>query len=342
MITIYSKKHALHAPKAELSGGRLIPIHETPKRAEMVLARIKEVKLGPVAAPAQYGLPAITRVHDPEFAEFLQSAHAKWRKAYGDEDALPSVWPGPGMRRKRPNRIGALFGYYCFDAATPLTAGSWQAAQLAADVAVTAHRQIVRGQRALFALCRPPGHHSGLDFYGGYCLFNNAAIAAQAFIDSGCARVAILDVDFHHGNGTQDIFYRRKDVLYCSLHGHPEDEYPYFAGFVDEIGEGEGSGFNANFPLRPGTAWDVYSEALGAATRKITGYGPDALVVSLGVDTFERDPISSFKLTSEDFLRLGEAIARLGAPTLFVMEGGYAVEEIGVNVVNVLTGFEQA
>jgi len=340
MKTVYSMQHALHDPKAEFAGGRLAPTFETPRRAEIVLERIKEVKLGPVSAPMQYGLPAITRVHDPAFAAFLETGHAEWQKVHGDSDAIPATWPGPAMRRKLPHRIGARFGYYCFDAATPLTATSWQAAKIAADVAVSAHRQIMRGERAAFALCRPPGHHAGRDFYGGYCFLNNAAITAQAFIDSGAPRVAILDVDFHHGNGTQEIFYRRKDVLFCSLHGHPEDEYPYFAGFVDEIGEGEGAGCNANFPLRPGTAWDAYAEALAAAIRKIVAFGPDTLVVSLGVDTFERDPISRFRLRTEDYLRLGEAIAALGCPTLFVMEGGYAIEEIGVNTVNVLTGFE--
>jgi acetoin utilization deacetylase AcuC-like enzyme len=342
MKTVYSDKHRLHDPKAEFAGGRLIPTFEMPRRAEMVLTRVEEVKLGPVIAPVAYGLPAIARVHDPALTEFIESGHDEWRRAYGDSDAIPAVWIGPGMRRKLPNRIGARFGYYCFDAATPLTATSWQAAKTAADVAVTGHRQLVHGQRAAFALCRPPGHHAGRDFYGGYCFLNNAAIAAQAFRDGGAPRVAVLDVDFHHGNGTQEIFYRRSDVLYCSLHGHPEDEYPYFSGFADETGEGDGAGFNHNYPLRPGTAWDTYRPALADALAQIVHFGPDALVVSLGVDTYERDPISSFKLKSADYLRIGELIAGLKRPTLFIMEGGYAVEEIGLNAVNVLTGFEQA
>jgi acetoin utilization deacetylase AcuC-like enzyme len=209
-------------------------------------------------------------------------------------------------------------------------------------VAITAQRLVAQGAPSAFALCRPPGHHAGSDFYGGYCFFNNAAIAAQAFIDNGARRVAVLDVDFHHGNGTQEIFYRRNDVLFCSLHGHPEDEYPYFSGYEDETGEGAGDGFNANFPLRPGTAWAQYRPALAAALKRIDAYGADALVISLGVDTYENDPISSFKLKCEDYLRLGEMIAGAGRPTLFVMEGGYAVEEIGINTVNVLTGFESA
>jgi len=243
------------------------------------------------------------------------------------------------MRRIRPETIGARLGYYSFDATTPITAGTWRAASAAADVALTAQAALA-GRGAAFALCRPPGHHAGRNFYGGYCFLNNAAIAARACIDQGAARVALLDVDYHHGNGTQAIFYDRPDVFFLSLHGHPAQEYPYFLGYADEKGEGPGEGFNANYPLRWGTAWAAYGEALDHATGRIRDYGPDAIIVSLGVDTFKADPISKFKLESEDYFRIGAAIAGLGRPTLFVMEGGYAVEEIGVNAVNVLLGFE--
>ena len=189
---------------------------------------------------------------------------------------------------------------------------------------------------------RPPGHHAHHDLYGGYCFLNNAAIAAQGFRDAGAARVAILDVDFHHGNGTQDIFYRRSDVLFCSLHGDPRDAYPYFLGYKDETGEGEGEGYNFNYPMPPGTGFEVWDSALAAACRKINAYKPDVLIVSLGVDTFKDDPISFFKLTSDDFKSYGARIARLKRPTLFVMEGGYAIAAIGLNTVNVLEGFLDA
>ena len=162
----------------------------------------------------------------------------------------------------------------------------------------------------------------------------------QAFLDAGAKRVAVLDVDYHHGNGTQSIFYHRSDVLFASLHGDPRTEYPFFLGHADETGAGAGLGYNANFPLQPGTSWADYAVALDAACARVADYAPDALVVSLGVDTFEEDPISQFKLRSADYLRIGEAIGRLGKATLFVMEGGYAVAAIGVNAVNVLTGFE--
>jgi acetoin utilization deacetylase AcuC-like enzyme len=177
---------------------------------------------------------------------------------------------------------------------------------------------------------------------GGYCYLNNVAIAAQAFLDQGCKKIAILDVDYHHGNGTQSIFYARSDVLFTSIHGHPEAEFPFFLGYADEHGEGEGAGFNFNYPLPAGSGWQAWSAALEQACAEIECYAADIIVVSLGVDTFKDDPISQFKLDSPDYLTMGARIARLGKPTLFVMEGGYAVEEIGINAVNVLEGFEEA
>jgi acetoin utilization deacetylase AcuC-like enzyme len=208
-------------------------------------------------------------------------------------------------------------------------------------VALTAQAQIARGAGSAFALCRPPGHHAARDFYGGYCFLNNAAIAAQACCDAGAMRVAVLDVDYHHGNGTQAIFYDRSDVLFLSLHGHPRQEYPYFLGYEDEIGEAEGEGYNQNYPLPWGTDWGGYQIALMDAIQRIQDYAPEVLIVSLGVDTFEHDPISKFRLKTEDYSKIGRAISQVAKPTLFVMEGGYAVDEIGINLVNVLIGFEQ-
>jgi acetoin utilization deacetylase AcuC-like enzyme len=176
---------------------------------------------------------------------------------------------------------------------------------------------------------------------GGYCYLNNAAIAAQSLLDHGAKRILVLDVDYHHGNGTQSIFYRRGDVSFVSLHGDPAVEYPSFLGYADELGEGEGLGHNHNFPLPHGTDWSSYGPALDQAIAIGQAYRPDAVIVSLGVDTFEQDPISRFKLRSEDYLRIGERIASLGRPTLFVFEGGYAVDEVGLNAVNVLQGYEQ-
>jgi acetoin utilization deacetylase AcuC-like enzyme len=198
---------------------------------------------------------------------------------------------------------------------------------------------VLAGERAAFALTRPPGHHAGMDFFGGYCFLNNAALAAQSLRDAGVRRVAVLDVDYHHGNGTQAIFYDRADVFFASIHGDPHTEYPYFLGYADERGEGAGEGCNLNLPLARGSGFAVWREALARALKAIAGFGADALVVSLGVDTFEGDPISGFGLRSADYLAVGEDIAAAGLPTVFVFEGGYAVAEVGINTVNVLEGF---
>ena len=211
-----------------------------------------------------------------------------------------------------------------------------------ANVALTGQALVAGGKRAAFALCRPPGHHAAADVYGGFCFLNNAAIAAQAWRDDGAGKVAILDVDYHHGNGTQSIFYKRADVFFASLHGRPAQEFPFFLGYEDETGTGAGEGCNRNYPLPWGSGWAPWRDALEDSCRRIEAYTPDALVISLGVDTFKDDPISRFTLESANYLELGARIAALGRPTLFVMEGGYAVEEIGVNAVNVLTGFEAA
>ena len=341
MKTIYSEDHRLHDVKGELYGGELVPAFEKPERAEFVLSRVREVGLGPVEGPRSFGLGPIQRVHDEGFLRFLEGCWAEWRAEGYKGDAIATVWPGRTMSQRIPENVEGRLGYYAMAAETAICSGTWQAARASADVALSAQALVQDGARAAFALCRPPGHHAAADLFGGYCFLNNAAIAAQAFLDGGARRVAILDVDFHHGNGTQSIFYDRSDVLFCSLHGDPRHAFPHFLGYGDETGMGAGEDFTANYPLPPGTAYDHWGAALEAACAKIDGFGPDAVVVSLGVDTFERDPISFFKLTSEDFIRYGELIGRLGRPTLFVLEGGYAVAEIGVNAVNVLTGFEQ-
>ena len=342
MKTVHTDDHRLHDARNELSFGEFVPMHEMPRRVEIIIARVREAGLGPVLPPRDFGLDPILRVHDAGLVRFLETAHEDWRKCHGGTEAIPISWLARGMRGVVPESIHGKLAYYALDACTPITATTWDAVRASANVALTGQGLVAGGEGAAFALCRPPGHHAAKDLYGGYCFLNNAAIAAQAFRDGGAARVAILDVDYHHGNGTQAIFYDRADVLFASLHGHPAQEYPYFLGYEEEKGEGAGEGFNLNYPLRHGTGWAVYEPALVDALRQIEAYGPDVLVVSLGVDTYKADPISHFKLESEHYLRIGERIAGLRAPTLFVMEGGYAVEEIGINAVNVLTGFEGA
>ena len=342
MLTIYSDDHHLHHGKYELIDGQLTPCFEKPSRADMVLARAQKVKLGEVAAPREFGLAPILRVHDEGFVHFLKDAWAEWQAMGRDYDMLPFTWPNRRLRQTIPDCIDGKFGYYSFDAGVPITAGTWQAVYTSAQVALSGQAEIAAGAHSTFALCRPPGHHASADVMGGYCYLNNVAIVAQACLDQGAARVAILDVDYHHGNGTQSIFYDRDDVFVANIHGSPSFEYPHFLGYADETGAGRGEGFNLNLPLAAGSAWDIWGAALETACQRIAAYGPDVLLVSLGVDTYQNDPISSFKLDSPDYLRMGERIAALGKPTLFVMEGGYAVAEIGINAVNVLEGFQGA
>lgn len=343
VIVIHSEEHRLQAGRSELNDGQLVPCYEKPARADIVRARIEAVGLGLIVEPTRHGIAPLERVHDAGYLGFLQTAWDDWVAEHGaDIDALPLNWVAPGMSRRRvPRSIDGRLGFYSFDAGTPITAGTWRAATSAADSALTGADRLRAGDRSAFALCRPPGHHAGHAFYGGYCFLNNAAIAAQSLRDGGAARVAVLDVDYHHGNGTQEIFWERGDVLFVSIHADPADEFPYFCGHADETGAGAGEGANLNLTLPWGTDWSAYAQALAVAAARIREFGADALVLSLGADTYGGDPISRFRLLSEDFLRMGAAIAGIGLPTLFVLEGGYAVDDLGVNVANVLTGFEQ-
>ena len=341
MLSVYSEKHRLRDAKTELHGGELVAPFECPVRAEHILQRIKSEKLGEIISPEEFSLQAISRIHDGRFLNFLENCWQAWQASGYPGEAIPTVWPSRCMREDRiPNHIDGQLGYYALASETSISNGTWQAARTSANVALTAQAAIKKGAREAFALCRPPGHHAARDMFGGYCFINNAAVAAQAFLDQGASRVAILDVDFHHGNGTQAIFYDRADVMFCSLHGDPNEAFPHFLGYADETGVGAGEGYNHNYPMAPGIHFKTWSSALEDACKKIRNYAPDALVISLGVDTFEHDPISFFKLTSDDFKRYGAIIARLNLPTLFIMEGGYAVEEIGINTVNVLQGYE--
>jgi len=340
MLTVYSPDHELRNAKTELYGGELVPPFECPARVQYVVERINQVGLGEIIGPDDFSIEPIHRIHDAEFVEFLQGCWSEWQAEGYKGEAIPTVFPARGMVQRKPNHIEGKMGYYAMAIETSISEGTWPAARASANVALTAQAQLRNGKESAFALCRPPGHHAASDLYGGYCFINNAAVCAQAFLDQGASRVAILDVDFHHGNGTQSIFYDRPDVMFVSLHGDPKEAFPHFLGYADEIGAGNGEGFNHNYPMGPGTGFDLWADALSHACSRIRAYAPDALVVSLGVDTFERDPISFFKLTSDDFKRYGAIIAGLHLPTLFVMEGGYAVEEIGINTVNVLTGFE--
>lgn len=342
MKSVYSPKHALHAGNVELDFTGTVEAYEMPSRAEHILARLKAVDLGPILPPKPFGIAAAKRVHTNDYIDFLPTVYPKWLAAGRSGTALPFAWPARGQRRDRiPASIDGLLGYYSFDACATLVEGTFEAVVSSLEVALTAAEMVKEGESAAFALCRPPGHHAGSGFMGGYCFINNAAAAAQWFLDQGAKRVSILDIDYHHGNGTQEIFYHRSDVQFLSLHADPMIEYPFFLGHAEETGDGEGQGFNHNYPMPFGTTYEVWSAALEDACQKIEAYAPEYLLVSLGVDTFQDDPISKFKLLTEDFPKIGSRIGKLQRPTLFVMEGGYAIEAIGVNAVGVLEGYER-
>lgn len=343
MRVFFSEDHRRHFPQAELSGGQFVTPFERPSRVEYILARLKERGLRDLVDPGPADLAAIGRVHGAEFLLFLQTAWRDWKAAGMAGEIIAAGMPTRRMRMDRiPRHIDGKVGYYCHASETAMTAGTWPAALSSAASAQAAQRHVAGGARAAFGLCRPPGHHATADQYGGYCFLNNAAIVAQMFRDGGAGRVAILDIDFHHGNGTQDIFYDRGDVFFASLHGAPEDAYPYFLGYGDEGGIGAGEGANRNYPMPEGTSYDLWAAALDAAIAGIRAWGAEALVVSLGVDAYKDDPISFFRLGSPDFLDTGRRIGKIGLPTVFCLEGGYAIEAVGINVVNVLEGFEDA
>jgi acetoin utilization deacetylase AcuC-like enzyme len=342
MKTIYNAEHVKHHAAYEFFRGEKVAAFEKPERADWVHRAIVEANFSDVILPDAFPDSAVTRVHTERYVDFIRIAHSEYLAGGGAGDAFPSVWSIRGMRSDVvPKSFAARMGLFSFDSGTPLTPGSWAAARAGADCALTGAALLNAGEQSAFVLTRPPGHHAGADFFGGYCFLNNAAIAAQTLLDKGCKRVAILDVDYHHGNGTQDIFYQRNDVLFVSIHGDPMTEYPFFLGHADETGSGVGAGFNLNLPLPAGTRAEDWFAALDVAIKRIRDFKADALIVSLGVDTFEGDPISHFKLKTTDYPMMGAKIRELNLPTLFVLEGGYAVAEIGTNVVGVLQGFEQ-
>lgn len=339
MKVVHTPLHALHDGGMELHRGELVPCFEMPSRVDHILGALSRDGHA-IQAPRDHDDAILEGVHDPAYLAFLRGAWTEWRAEGREGFMLAGAFPARGLRRDIvPAGLHARLGYYSFDAGSPIVAGTWQAARAAAHCALTAADLVAAGERSAYALCRPPGHHAGRSTMGGYCFLNNAALAAQRLRDAGFARVAILDVDYHHGNGTQEIFWERGDVPFASIHGDPNTEYPFYLGHADERGAGAGEGCNHNFPLPRGTTWPEYEATLARALEALAAHAPDALVVSLGVDVFEGDPISQFKLAAGDFRPLGARTAALGLPTVLVQEGGYAVAEIGENVASVLATF---
>ena len=344
MITYFTPQHHLHAPEYEFFRGERVACFESPARADFVRTELIE-RGHEIREPSVDSFEVLRQVHSARYLAFLETAWAQWIAVDAGNAArqpFPSVWPVRTLRSDvEPQNFTSKLGLYSMDNGTPMVAGTWAAAKAAADAAASA-AVLVSGKsgiKAAFCATRPPGHHAGADFMGGYCFLNNAAVAAQTFRNQGSAKVAILDVDYHHGNGTQSIFYDRADVLFVSIHGDPRTEYPFYLGHADEMGEGAGSGFNLNLPLPAGSSRAVWFAALTTACEKVKQFGAEALVVSLGLDTFADDPISTFALQSNDYSTLGALLKQLGLPTVFILEGGYAAKELGVNTGNVLSGF---
>jgi acetoin utilization deacetylase AcuC-like enzyme len=334
MRCFFDPRQLAHAPALELHNGGFMPYAETAARAESILSAI-----GRTERPQDRGEAPILRVHPADYLDFLKSAHRDWLKAGREGDAFPYTFP---VVRRRPlalDRIDARLGRFAMDACSPIAAGTWEAAYWNAQTMLSALDAVLAGDRSAFALCRPPGHHAGADYVGGYCYLNTAAIAAEAAISANRPRIAILDVDYHHGNGTQDIFYSRGDVLFASIHADPATDYPFYWGHADETGEGEGEGATLNLPLPRGTTMAEFGRALDTALGRIASYTPDLLICSYGADTYAGDPISHFSIETADYSLISRRIASLGLPTVIVMEGGYAVDDLGANVAAFLSGF---
>lgn len=338
MRAFFDERQLGHSPARELHNGEWVPYAETPARAQA----LREIAADWHGA-RDLGREPLLAVHTPAYLDFLEGAHRAWGAAGRTGDAIGHAFPIVGRRALPLNRIDAALGAYSFDAGTPVAAGTFDAAWWSAQTALTALDWLAGGVDAhAFALCRPPGHHAGADYMGGYCYLNNAAIAARAAQARGLGPVAILDIDYHHGNGTQDIFYADPGVFFASIHADPRSDYPFYWGHADETGAGSGLGTTLNLPLPRGTAIEGFAGAIETALGAITAWGACFLVVSFGADTYVDDPISHFALRQPDYARLGATIARCGLPVLIVMEGGDAVDALGSNLASLLRGFGES
>jgi acetoin utilization deacetylase AcuC-like enzyme len=308
---------------------------ERPVRVERIMQAITTLPGVAIAELRDHGEEPIRAVHDPDFVDYL----ARVCPTLPPEEALyPYVFPIRYPDRK-PVDQEVQAGYYCIDTFTPLMRNAYIAARAAVNCALSGADLLDGGERLVYAVCRPPGHHAERRVYGGFCYFNNAAIAANKLSAGG--RVALLDIDFHHGNGTQDIFWRRADVLTISIHGDPSYAYPYFAGFVDERGEGEGEGFNLNIPLPEDVEDEDYLRELAVASARIEEFAPRALVLSLGLDIAKGDPTGAWRISPDGFHRIGRTLGELGLPTLVVQEGGYDSRVLGRNARQFISGLQR-
>jgi acetoin utilization deacetylase AcuC-like enzyme len=345
MKIFYSEEHRNHYPPYEVfDGGKRVPYFENPDRMDQILAALKHVEWVEMNEPRDFGLDPILAVHDKDYIKFLASCWTEWLASDPEIAATPeqhAFLPATFALRRKARPTSSLHGrggYYMMDLSACIVEGTYKAVLASANCALSAASSIVNGQSSAFGLCRPPGHHAGRDYAGGYCFINNASVAANWLSSKG--KVALLDIDYHAGNGTQDIFYERADVLTISIHGDPDFEYPHYAGFADETGANAGLGFHKNFPLPKGTDDAAYLTALDSALTLIKDFGPAHLVLSTGMDTFDGDPLGKFHITQNGFHEIGQKIAGLNLPTTIIMEGGYANQALGINVLTLLENFK--
>lgn len=307
---------------------------QAPVRIKAITSELDKTQLFEKVAARKFGVDVIEQVHKPEFVRFLRHACANVPPG---KSVYPYVFPMRN-RARPPKELPLRAGYYCIDTFTPLNVNAYKAARRSVDCAMTGAECLLDGSRAAYALVRPPGHHAESEAFGGFCYFNSAAVAAHHLSRQG--KVALLDIDYHHGNGSQDAFYFRKDVFTVSIHGHPRNTYPYFSGFEDEKGRGDGKGYNLNLPLPENIDGEHYRKVLTEALERIRKYKPQFLVVALGLDTAKGDPTGSFSLMTKDFRLNGRLIGALGLPTLIVQEGGYKTQTLGVNARNFFIGLQ--
>jgi len=339
MKVYYSEAHRKHEPPFEVfDGGLRVPYLESPDRMDKILTALHATNWAAIIEPRDFGLDPIYAVHDKGYIDFLASCWTEWlaTEAKDKSALLPATF---ALRRypQKPTSLLGRAGYYMMDLSACIVEGTYQAALASANCALTAAETVANGERTDFALCRPPGHHAGKDYAGGYCFINNASVAANWLSAKG--KVALLDVDYHCGNGTQDIFYKREDVLTISIHADPNFEYPHYAGYADETGAGVGLGFHKNFPLEKSTDNARYLSALEEALSLIRRFEPQYLVVSAGMDIYADDPLGTIKVTTEGIAEIGKRISALDLPTIIVMEGGYNNDVLGKNIVGFLGGF---
>jgi acetoin utilization deacetylase AcuC-like enzyme/GNAT superfamily N-acetyltransferase len=315
MVLISSPAHRIHHVRER---GYV----QRPARVDILEQVLAETGYFDRASPGSHGGKLLREVHDPDFVIYLKTVCEKLAPS---RPVYPYVFPVRRPERK-PRELAVRAGYYCIDTFTPLDQNAYRAARVAVEVALKGAEELLEGRPVAYSLCRPPGHHAGRRVFGGFCYFNNAAVAAQAL--SGEGKVAVVDIDFHHGNGTQDIFWTRSDVLTLSIHGHPNYAYPYFSGFADEIGEGFGRGFNRNFPLPENAGDELYLGTLDKALETIGRFKPTFVIVALGYDTMTGDPTGSFALSGRTIQTIGTRLASLHHPLLIVQEGGYSLRNL--------------